>query len=94
MMSFANRRRFAGSAQALRDRIAAFSPNGKTTFALKMLDNFLAKQNRSQPAATTAEPAAGGAAGGMGSAPLSPNDPRSLTDPRTRSNVSKTLLGQ
>jgi hypothetical protein len=93
MMSFVVRRS-GNSAQAIRDRIAAGTPNRRTPFLLRMLDGFLAKQNKSQPAAATAEPAAGGAAGGMGSAPLSPNDPRSLTDPRTRSTVSKTLLGQ
>ena len=59
----------------------------------KMIANYDKKFGTSanSPAAapTQADPAAG-----MGSAPLSPNDPRSLTDPRTRSTVSKTLLGQ
>lgn len=49
---------------------------------------------KSGTAGGTAGGAAGGAAGSAASGPLSNNDPRSLTDPRTRSTVSKTLLGQ
>jgi len=92
MMSFANRRRFAGSLQDFRDRIAAGTPNRRTPFVLGILDRFLAAQNKSRAAQTTTTPAE--PAGGPAAGPLSNNDPRSLTDPRTRSTVSKTLLGQ
>ena len=93
MMSKAGRGQYA---QRYRDGLAkqaARNPNG--IFG-RMLENFDRRFGTApQAAAPTASPASqADPAAGMGSAPLSPNDPRSLTDPRTRSTVSKTLLGQ
>ncbi len=91
MMSKAGRGQYM---QRYRDGLAkqaARNPNG---ILGRMLENFdkrfgTAPQAATPAPATPADPAASPAAG-----PLSPNDPRSLTDPRTRSTVSKTLLGQ
>jgi hypothetical protein len=93
MMSKAGRGQYL---QRYRDGIArqvGRNPNGVLG---KMLENFDKRFGTApQTAAPTPSPAGqADPAGGMGSGPLSPNDPRSLTDPRTRSNVSKTLLGQ
>jgi hypothetical protein len=77
-----------GRFQAMADRF----PNSK--LFSRALANFdkrfgLPQQTEQQPttrgSATTTE---------TGPSMLSPNDPRSLTDPRMRSSVSKSLLGQ
>lgn len=84
----------AADAQRTRDRLAKMSEMfPKAGIFNKMIANYDRKFGTSAnpPAAapTQADPAAG-----MGGGPLSNNDPRSLTDPRNRSNVSKTMLGQ